>query len=166
MAATVDIREKNGAGETATVKTSLTVRFKAADDANADLNDPIVRPPSGTAYSYEKYLRLNVSVAPTGAITSPRAYSDGANNLGTGVSLFAGVVGSYTQPVVTDSATATVDLFTYTSGSPRTMDVTNTGPYSGTGDIADYLVMQIDVADTASPGLTSAETLTIAYDET
>jgi hypothetical protein len=168
MAATVDIREKNTAGEAATTKTSGTIRFKNADDATVDLNDPIVRPGAGSVNSYEKWLRLYIgATGPTGAITSPRAYSDGTNNFGTGVTMNAGVVGTFATPVSTTSAVATTDFFTYTSGSPRTMDVTNTGPYTGTlSDIADYLVMQAVVASTASPGLTSSETLTIAYDET
>ena len=36
MAATVQIREKNTAGQTATDKTSGTIRFKKADDATVD----------------------------------------------------------------------------------------------------------------------------------
>jgi len=168
MAATVDIRENNGVGETATTKTSGTIRFKNADNATVDLNNPIVRPGSGSVRSYEKWLRLRIgSTGPTGSITSPRAYSDGANGFGTGVIMNAGVVGAYATPVSTASSVATTDFFTYTSGSPRTMDVTNTGPFTGTNtDIADYLVLQSVVASIASPGLTPAETLTIAYDET
>jgi hypothetical protein len=164
MAAVVEIREKNGAGETPTTKTSSTIRFKNADDANVDLNDPIVRPGAGSVYSYEKALRLYIgATGPTGSITSPRAFSDGANGFGTGVTMEAGVTGTYVQPVSTNSAIGTVDLFSYTSGSPRTMDVTNAGPYTGTTlDIADYLYLQAEVANTASPGLTPSETLTIA----
>lgn len=170
MAADVDIREKNGSGENATVKTSGTVRFKAADNANVDLNDPIVRPGSGETYSFEKWLRLYIgSTGPSGSITDPRAYSDGSNDFGTGILCEAGVAASYSEPVDTDSTDATTDFFTYTSGSPLSLDQTgsNSGPYSQTNsDFGDYLVMQATVQDNASPGLTSSETLTIAYDET
>ena len=174
----MEIREKNGAGETPTTKTSGTIRFKAADDANVDLADPIVRPGSGNAYSVEKVLRLYMgATGPTGAITSPRAFSDGVSGFGTGVTMHAGISGSYTQPVfpAADSTIATggpIDgLFDYTSGSPLAMDVTNTGPYTSSvpgtsSDFADYLYLQATVASTASPGLTPSETLTIAYDET
>ena len=168
MAATVDIREKNGAGETATTKTSGTIRFKDADDANVDLNNPIVRPGAGSVFSFEKALRLRIgATGPTGSITSPRSFSDGANGFGTGVTMQSGVNGAYVQPVSTDSSLATVDFFSYTSGSPLAMDATNAGPFSGTNiDIADYLYLQAEVASTAAPGLTPTETLTIAYDET
>lgn len=168
MAAIVEIREKNGAGETPTTKTSSTIRFKNADDANVDLNDPIVRPGSGSVYSYEKALRLYIgATGPTGSITSPRAFSDGSNGFGTGVTMEAGGTGTYVQPVNTNSTLATTNFFTYTSGSPLALDVTNTGPFTGTTtDIADYLYLQAEVASTASPGLTPSETLTMAYDET
>lgn len=168
MAAIVEIREKNGAGETPTTKTSGTIRFKNADDANVDLNDPIVRPGAGSVFSYEKALRLFIgATGPTGSITNPRAFSDGANGFGTGVTMEAGGTGAYVQPVNTDSVLGTVDFFTYTSGSALALDVTNTGPFSGTNlDIADYLYLQAEVASTASPGLTPSETLTLAYDET
>lgn len=172
MAATVDIREKNGAGETPTTKTSGQIRFKAADDANVDLNNPIVRPgspPPVYAYSYEKVLRMYLGgTGPTGAITSIRAFSDTVNGFGTGVTMFAGTNAAYVQPVVTDSTLATTDFFTYSSGSPLSMGA---GPYDGTtpglnSDMGDYLYLQADVANTASPGLTPSETLTISYDET
>jgi len=170
MAATIDIQEFNGVSPgTPTSKTSGTIRFKAADDANVDLNNPIVRPGSGSTFSYEKALRLFMTTAPTGSITNPRAFSDGANGFGTGVTMEAGVTGTYAQPVITDSTRATVDLFSYTSGSPLAMDANNPGPYLPAlvgNNFADFLYLQAEVASTASPGLTPSETLTIAYDET
>jgi len=171
VAATVDIREFNGVSPgTPTTKTSGTIRFKAADDASVDLNNPIVRPGTGTVYSYEKVLRLRIgATGPTGAITSPRAFSDGGNGFGTGVGLGAGVYGSYVQPVNTLSTKAppSPGFFSYTSGSPLAMDVTNAGPYTGTNvDIADFVYLQASVASTASPGLTPTETATFAFDET
>jgi len=174
MAATVDIREKNGAGETATTKTSGTIRFKNADDANVDLNNPIVRPGSGSVFSYAKSLRLRIgATGPTGSITNPRAFSDSTNGFGTGVTMKAGTRGTYSNPGTLGAAnmdpsvvTAT-NFFTYTSGSPLDMDVNNPGPFTGTNlDIADYLYLQAEVASTAAPGLTPTETLTLAYDET
>lgn len=174
MAANVDIREFNGGSTgtpgTPTTKTSGTIRFKDSDDANVDLINPIVRPGAGSVWSYEKILRLRIgATGPTGSITSPRAFSDGAGGFGTGVTMEAGVIGvaGYEAPVNTNSSLATTDFFTYTSGSPRSMDTIETGPYSGTNvDIADFLYLQAEVASTASPGLTPTETLTIAYDET
>ncbi len=175
MAAIVDLREFNGASPgTPTTKTSGTIRFKDADDANVDLINPIVRPGDGSVFSYEKYLRLRIgATGPTGSITSPRAFSDSSDGLCTGVTMEAGQSGAagtpfgYVQPVKTDSAVATTDFFSFTSGAPLALDQDVAGPFSGTNlDIADFLILQVEVASTASPGLTPTETLTLSFDET
>ena len=165
MAATVLIREKNGAGETATDKTSGTVRFKNADNATVDIVNPMVVPAApGFDYSYEKYLRPNVAGTYT-EISNVRWYSDGGNGLGTGVEVYAKAVGSYTQPAEASSISGYTDLFSYTSGSPLDGDGINTGPFTGSGDKADYIVLICRVAETASQGIPTAETLTLSWDE-
>jgi len=175
MVATVLIREKNGAGETATDKTSGTVRFKDADNATVDTVNRMVIPVAGQQYSFRKVLRLNVSVAPAVDIDNVRAYSDGANGFGAGVKVWYAVTGSYTQPAVpTESddppkfpgTTNMADFFGSTSGTPINMDGINAGPFTGTGDIADYLNLVLEVETTATQGTLTAETLTFAYDET
>ena len=162
MAATVQIIEKNGAGGTPTDKTSGTIRFKNADDATVDLNNPMVKPPSGTDYSFEKWLRLNVTGGSYTQITDIEAYMDGSSGLGTGVSLYAKAVSSYATPAEATSASGYTDAFTYTSGSPLSLGA---GPYTSTGEKGDHLVMMMAVASTASGGLTPSETLTVAWDE-
>jgi hypothetical protein len=174
LAATVEIREKNGAGETPTTKTSRTIRFKNADDANIDLNNPIVRPGAGSVFSYAKCLRLYIgATAPTGSITNPRAYTDGSNGFGTGVTMMCGTRATYSNPGTLGASSmdpgvvSASNLFGYTSGSPLDMDANNAGPFVGNNtDIADYLYLQAAVASNASPGLTPTETLTCAFDET
>lgn len=173
MAATVLIREKNGAGETATDKTSGTIRFKKADNATVDLNNPLVVPAAGFDLSYEKWLRMNISVAPATQIDNLRMYTDGANNYGTGIKLFAAPIAAYVQPVtpVTSNdpplhaGTTFVDVFTHTSGSPLDMDNLNAGPFTTTGDIGNYLILVMQVTTTASQGVKSAESLTFSWDE-
>lgn len=165
MAATVLIREKNGAGETATDKTSGTIRFKNADDATVDTANPMVKPPSGYDYSYEKWVRFNVSGGTYTQITNIRAYSDGTSGMGTGVEVYAKAVGSYSTPAEASATTGYASLFGYTSGSPLDLDAINTGPHTSTGDKGDYLVMFLRVSDTVSGGITPTETLTVAWDE-
>lgn len=162
MAATVQIVEKNGAGGTQTDKTSGTIRFKNADNSTVDLNNPMVKPASGTDYSFEKWLRFNVSGGTYTQITNVKAYSDGANGLGTGVGLFAKAVTSFATPAEATATTGYTSFFTYTSGSPLTLGA---GPYTSTGEKADHLVMICTVDNTSSGGLTATETLTIAWDE-
>lgn len=162
MAATVQIVEKNGAGGTQTDKTSGTIRFKNADNSTVDTNDPLVKPTSGTDYSFEKWIRFNVSGGTYTQITNIEAYSDGSSGLGTGVGLFAKTVASYATPAEATATTGYTDFFTYTSGSALSLGA---GPFTSTGEKADHLVMIMTVDNTASGGVTSSETLTIAWDE-
>lgn len=162
MAATVQIIEKNGAGGTPTDKTSGTIRFKNADNATVDTGNPMVKPVSGTDYSFEKWLRLNVSGGTYTEITNIKAYSDGANGMGTGISVYAKAVTAYATPAEATGTAGYTSFFTYTSGSPLTLGA---GPYTSTGEKGDHLVMMMAVLDTASGGLTPTETLTISWDE-
>jgi hypothetical protein len=162
MAATVQLIEKNGAGGTPTDKTSGTIRFKNADNATVDTGNPMVKPPSGTDYSFEKWLRMNVTGGTYTEITNVKAYSDGGNGLGTGVGLYAKAVASYATPAEATSTSGYADFFGYTSGSPLSLGA---GPYSSTGEKGDHCVMVMTVADTASGGVTPSETLTLAWDE-
>jgi len=162
MVATVQIIEKNGAGGTPTDKTSGTVRFKNADDANVDNNNPMVIPPSGSDWSFEKWLRLNVTVAPAVQISNLKFYMDGANNFGTGVSLWAKAVAAYATPAEGTGSAGYADAFGYTSGAPLSLGA---GPYTGTGEKGDHAVLLMEVASTATQGSLTAETATFSYDE-
>ncbi len=162
MAATVQIVEKNGAGGTTTDKTSGTIRFKNADNATVDTGNPMVKPGAGTDYSFEKWLRLNVTGGTYTEITNIKAYSDGGNGLGTGVGLYAKAVASYATPAEATGTAGYTDFFGYTSGSALSLGA---GPYTGTGEKGDHLVMMMAVGTTASGGVTPTETLTIGWDE-
>lgn len=163
MPATVQIVEKNGAGGTATDKTSGSVRFKKADNATVDLSNPLVVPSApGFDYSFNKMLRLSVTGGTYSQITNVRAYSDGANGLGAGVGLFAKATATYAQPAQASSVTGYTDFFTYTSGSSLSLGA---GPFTSTGEKGDHLDMVLRVAETASGGVTPTETLTVAWDE-
>lgn len=162
MAATVQIIEKNGAGGTPTDKTSGQIRFKNADNATVDTANPMVKPGAGTDYSFEKWLRLNVTGGTYTEITNIKAYMDGTNGLGTGVTLYAKAVASYATPAEATGTAGYTDAFTYTSGSPLSLGA---GPYSSTGEKGDHLVMMLAVGTSASGGITSSETLTFGWDE-
>ena len=162
MAATVQIGEKNGAGGTFTDKTSSTIRFKNADDATVDLNNPMVKPPSGSDWSFEKWLRFKVTGGTYSQITNVKAYSDGSSGFGTGISLYAKAVTAFATPAEGTSAAGYSSFFGYTSGSALTLGA---GPFTSTGEKADHLVMLMEVASNAAGGLLTAETLTIAWDE-
>ena len=162
MAATVQLVEKNGAGGTQTDKTSGNIRFKNADNSTVDTSNPMVKPGAGVDYSFEKWLRMNVSGGTYTEITNVKVYMDGANGLGTGVTLYAKAVTAYATPAEATATAGYADAFTYTSGSPLTLGA---GPYTSTGEKADHRVMMLTVGTTASGGITPSETLTLSWDE-
>lgn len=162
MVATVQLGEKNTAGGTFTDKTSGTIKFRDNDSASTDNANPIVIPASSSVFSYEKWLRGKITVAPSVEITNVEFYMDGANGFGTGVSLWAKAVTSFLTPAKPSSSTGFTNAFTYTSGSPLTLGA---GPYSSTAEIADHAVLAMEVASTATQGLTPSETATLEYDE-
>lgn len=163
MPATVKIIEKNGAGGTATDKTSSTIRFKNADNATVDTNNRMVVPGSGSDYSYEKWLRLQVDVAAAVDIQNIKFYTDGNNGFGTGISLWAKAVSSYATPAEGTSTSGYADAFSYTAAAPLSLGA---GPFTGTGEKGDHAVLLLKVDSTAAPGLLSSEALTFAFDET
>lgn len=172
MAASVQILEKNTSGETATDKTSGSIRFKNADNATVDANNPLVKPTSGQDRSFEKWLRLHIAgTGPTGVITNPQFYSDGTNNFGTGITCFIRTTnpGSFSTPAEPANDSAGTSVFSFSSGSRKDMDAVNAGPFSGTNlDIADYAVlwMTIDSTVSAPQNPTPSETFSFSYDET
>jgi hypothetical protein len=162
MPAVVQIIEKNGAGGTPTDKTSGSIRFKNADNATVDLLDPLVKPGAGFDYSFEKWLRLNVTGGTYSQITNIGAYGDGANGMGTGVDLYAKAVTAYATPAEATATTGYVDFFTYVTGARLSLGA---GPFTGTGEKGDHLVMMCRVGTAVSGGLTPSETLSIGWDE-
>ena len=174
----MQIRELNGApAGTPTDKTSGTIRYKMADNATVDLNNTPVVPTSGRTYTYEKWHRLYISAGTYTQIDNLRAYTDGGNGYGTGILLWAGVIGAYATPVVpsvaasppTHAGMTFANAFSYTTGSPLNMDGINVGPYDSTGIpkyIGDFIVSVMEIGTTASQGVKSAEPISWSFDET
>jgi hypothetical protein len=149
-------------------KTSGTVRFKKADNATVDNNDPIPIPDSGNAYSFTKMLRAYMAEPPDTQVENFRWYTDGNNGFGTGVSVNVKNAGATWAANVDTEMTGGSDLFGYTEGVPLDGDGTDVGPFGSAeaySYIGDLIRMQMVVAATASPGNLPAETLTLAYDE-
>lgn len=162
MAATVQIVEKNGAGGTTTDKTGGNVRMKKADNSTVDLVNPLVKPPSGSDWSFEKWMRLVVTGGTYSQITNIKAYTDGSSGLGTGVNLWGKAVASYATPAQGTASTGYANMFTYTSGAPLSLGA---GPFTSTGEKGDHLVMLAEVTSAAAGGLTPSETVTFGWDE-
>lgn len=180
MAATVTVRRWTGAsgGPTKTDVTSATTRASTSDAAAPGTSDPIPIPAAGTKYSYWMSFRLSADTTPTGTINNLKWFSDGSNNHGTGVTHKGQSATSYVQATGTQGDTGTqlttgnhaglsaapADVFSFTSGSPKSLTGSISNP--STGDFGDFFVQQVEVGSTAGPGSITAETFTFRYDET
>lgn len=167
MAATIQIHEMS-ALTTGADKTSGTVRFKDADNATVDANNPLQVPAADSIYSYSKKLRAYMEAPPTTSVSNLRWYTDGNNGFGTGISVNVKNLGNTWGDNYKTAMSGGADLFGKTSASPLDGDATNTGPFDSDDDnsyIGDLIELQMAVASTAANGTLTAETLTLAYDE-
>jgi hypothetical protein len=179
MAATVTIRRLTGAGPTSTDITGINTRANAEDaHSTAGTTNPIQIPAAGTNYSYWVVTQLSADTSPAGTINNIKWYTDGANGFGTGVTCKVNQATGYVQATGTPGTTGTqlttgnyatlsatpVDAFGLTAASP--LAVTGSISNPSTGAFGNRVVYQIEVASTAAPGATPAETFTWKYDET
>jgi hypothetical protein len=173
MAATVGIYEWTSTG-TRTAKDGGTVRFKNANNATVDLSNPIVVPSTagGLDFSFEKMLRLQIesNAASFTQISDLEMYTDGANGLGTGISVRgrATTWATPTEGTTTTWATLT-DIFTYVSTAALSLGA---GPFgssayssTATDEIGSFAELTLQATTAASQGTTPTETLTFAWNE-
>lgn len=155
-------------------------RFKTNTDVAVNLSDPIPIPSSGFNYSYWVSLTLDLGGSFT-QVDNIRHYCDGGIGwaTGTGGGLFintnpTGLADAdYDQSQGTSGTTGDEcaanhggvttmsSIASYTSGSPLTVDST---AYTSTGNTK-HIVLQVKVADDATQGVQSSETLTWLADE-
>jgi len=167
MVATVQIGEKNGPTGTPvfTDKTTTgTITFCNTDSTNPGSSSPLVIPTAGLEYSYEKWTRLKVTVAPSVNISNLRFYTDGTDPwVANSVNTYGKAVASYTAPALATSTAGYSQIFSnYVVASPLSL---GTGTFTGTGEKGDHCVMMMTVGTAANPGQQAAETVTYAYDE-
>ena len=175
-----------GTAHNVTDNGSNKIRFKTDDDADIDSNNPIQIPTDGSIhYSFWKHIYAYCSTAPSTQIDNIKLYSDGSG-FGTGITLYTatttptknsgassgyavaiGTVGS-SGKVMTEhgSVSAIADMFSYTSTSPLTVSISESGNIiNSIGETSDYVVLQLAVSSTASGGTLTAESLSLQYDE-
>jgi len=161
------------------------IRFKTADDSVIDANNPIPIPTSGTNRSFWKHIFLKATGGTFTQIDNVKFFTDGTGfptgitvNVGdetptknsgstAGYDQATGTVGTNGDELTTHAnITAKTDAFSFTSGSPKTVTISEAGAIiDASGETTNYVVGQMDVADTASPGDLADETWTFQYDE-
>lgn len=177
--AVVAIRRKTGVGEDATTITAVN-RISAADDATPGVDNPIEIASSGSTFSYWVIIRCNITTVNQG-VDNLQLYTDeserwsddlgGAANV---LDIKVGTSDTYNPPENTElnitnypelddlgGGDRTRDLFSYESGFPLGA---GSGPFTSTGDIGKYIIIQVTVKDPALTGLVNPETFTFVWD--
>ena len=167
--------------------TSGNVRFRTDDANTQDLTNPIPIVTGQTKYSFWRHLYLYCSVAPVTSVDNVKFYTDGGG-FGTGITFSVGdefpvntaaapssgyekgdgTVGDTGIELVTGHSGISnkTDAFTFTSGATLSVTIGEAGNLlNAIGEMTNYVLFQMDVDDTASPGTLSAETLTFQFDE-
>lgn len=170
MAATVALSETYGASTTQDTITNLNFGSTSSYDI-VPASYPITIISGSTAYSYEKWIRLKCSGTYTKVDNlqfwkSSGTYSTGCTYYGN-QSTSVALPTSYTTAVNTVSSVAITALPT---ADPADNNISIDGSFTGSFDsnetaYSDYLVLQMRVADTASPGNVTQITYTFQYDE-
>jgi len=164
MAATVTLHVFTGTNAGTESGAVTGIDFISADNATNSLANrttyPITIPTSGTAYSFEKWLKLRIGAGLANQISNVKFWTDGSFQANTGVKY--GTTATGATPVQTASTKATTDAATATSGAKATWDG---GTYNTTGLINNYLVLQLNVTDAATQGNWTQETFYYSYDE-
>lgn len=195
MVATVSTRTDNGGTNGSPASNNdidglgpPNMQMRTDDTAVVDTAAPIVIPAAGTNFSFVKSSYLFVDVAPSLQINNVKFFTDGVNGLGTGVGqvvgtqlpvrnsgstaayiVATGTIGTTGNEMTTfyTGISATTDVFTLTSGSPKSITISEAGGImNAVNETTDYVVFQMTVANTASPiSATPNETGTWRYDE-
>jgi len=161
-------------GATPTGERVSKVRFKAADDSEIDLTNPVKIPQSGSHYSFWKHIALVAIKAPENFINNVKFYVESPIDW-PGCVLRCGLVDNYAQATGVQGVTGD-EASTYHPDHPTMDDVNNytsSNPLSipgsignTTGKVTDgYLLLQLEVTPSAQPGITPEGNLIIEYDE-
>jgi hypothetical protein len=162
MAATLVVAVSYGAGPTVTDSVS-GVDLASIDNALNTLANRQANPITVGTNSYEKWIRLKITVTPFNYVQSFQVWFDSAVDASTTL-WFTGSYVTYQQGTTATSTIANADATTYTSGNKAAWDVDQ---YTAgqTGAYTKYLAMQLEAGSDAGPGNWTQETVNYSYDE-
>ncbi len=184
MAAVVAVQYANGGTDNSpgATTTITNLRFNAEDTNDQDTASPLIIPSSpGLIYSFWKQIILKATTGPDTQIDNVKLYTDGTLGWGTEVVVNVGdenpvhnsaATTGYdvadAQAVMTTHTdiTAVTSLFTFTSGSPRTITISEAGSIiNATNETTNYVVLQCTIDDDSTQGTKATETVTYQFDE-
>ncbi len=173
----------NAPGTVEQVVTNL--RFNNEDTNDQDTASPVTVPTAGTNYSFWKQLYLACrTTAPSVQVNSVKVYTDGTLDGAGGEWVGSTVVtsdevlahniagdagydpGQALIGTTHDTVVGTTSLFTFNSGSPKSMTISEAGSIiNAIGEFTDYLFLQEELGTTGLAGVQGTETITWQYDE-
>ena len=125
---------------------------------------PIAVPETGTAYSYERWVRLKFSDT-FNQIDNIKIWLDSWTKSDPNLELYAGVTDTFSDPVNTQSTVATIPSANWT-GVTNALDITPTGGITTSPGYTKYFVMQLAVPSTVTtPGDVGTMVIKVQYDE-
>jgi hypothetical protein len=190
MAAVFDVAWDYGGSDGTPLTTSETfsnLRFKVADNNTQDTANPTPIPAAGTNYSYWKQLYIQCTTAPDTQVDNVEIFCDGTI-FDAGAAIFistafptknSGSTAGYEVADTTDNmfdgtanhtlVTGETDIENYVTGSALSVTISEASSIiDAVGETTNYVVLQLNVASTATPGLKGSggsETITWRYDE-
>lgn len=175
------VLDRGGTADTpATTEEAVSnLRFNAEDTNDQDLASPLIKT-GGTVYSYWKHVYLDCTTAPDTQISAMEVYTDGTLawtgvtvNVGDGTQTktaasSAGYDPATAQEIMTnhDTVAAVTDLFSYTSGGPRSVSISEASNIiDAINEKCDYLVLQAVLGGSETTGTKPTETITFSWSE-
>lgn len=168
----VKIRRWTGASgsETKSDITDTNTRYLASDEHTvAGETNSVLVPDTGNNYSFKVTTRLYYDGTGTGTVDNIKWFTDGTNNLGTGVNLNVKTASTYSQATGTenetgDEMTGGSDAFSYTEDNPLEVAGSVTDPANE--DFGDFVECQGVLDPTAEAGVKPQEQITFRFDST
>lgn len=156
------------------------LRFNNEDTNDQDFASPITIPAGADVFSFWKHIFLHCTVAPSVLINNMKIYTDGTLgftavtiNVGDGTQTKNSGSSAGYDPgqaltlTIHDTIAAFTDFFTFTSGAPRTVSISEaSNQIDAIGELTDYIILSMTVPNIAIQGIQSpAETSTWEWDE-
>lgn len=162
MVAALSVRVYTGSNAGTESSAVTGIDLISADNATNSLANRQANPITVGTNSYEKWLALKVDTAPANGVTNFRIWGDGAVQTSTTLNFTAAYV-TGTTPVTSASSIANTTFTNFTSGNKAVWD---SASLTATNATTKFVVFQLQVGATASPGNWTQETINYSYDET
>lgn len=162
MAASISVRVCTGASAGTESAAVTGIDHISADNATNSAGNRTTYPLTAGTRAYEKWVRLHVDVAPANDVSNFQVW--GTGSIDANLTLYCkGEVATGATPTDSVSTVATLDWTDYTAAAKLQWD---DGTYTAVDDVTEWLVFQLAVGASATPGDMTQHIYSYSYDET